>query len=76
MPIAFFGTDTYAAPGEGYGAHPLDAQDASPATHDPSLLVAFLPLLMVLVMNVAMTLGIIRPWTWPNRRSRSSAVSV
>ena len=52
MPIAFFGTDTYAA-------HPLDAQDASPATHDPSLLVAFLPLLMVLVMNVAMTWWII-----------------
>ena len=48
-----------AAAGEGYGAHPLDAQDASPATHDPSLLVAFLPLLMVLVMNVAMTWWII-----------------
>ena len=83
MPIAFFGTDSFAAPGvgaigglvmflfgawwlthrsrraaaagEGYGDHPLEAQDASPSLGEPSLLVAFLPLLMVLVVNVAMT---------------------
>ena len=87
MPIAFFGTDAFAAPGvgsigglvmfvfgawwlshrarkaaaagEGYGHHPLDTQDASPTASEPSLLVAVLPLVMVLVMNVAMTWWII-----------------
>lgn len=87
MPIAFFGTDTFAAPGvgsigglvmlvfgawwlqsragkaaalgEGYGHHPLDAQDAAPALDEPPLLVAVLPLLVVLVMNVAMTWWVI-----------------
>jgi H+/gluconate symporter-like permease len=87
MPIAFFGTDTFAAPGvgsigglvmflfgwwwlnlrarkaaaagEGYGDHPLDAQDAAPTAGEPSLVVAFLPLLMVLVGNIAMTWWII-----------------
>jgi H+/gluconate symporter-like permease len=87
MPIAFFGTDAFAAPGvgsigglvmllfgtwwlsyrtrqaaavgEGYGHHPLDAQDASPTLAEPPLLVAFLPLVMVLAMNVAMTWWII-----------------
>jgi len=87
MPIAFFGTDTFAAPGvgsigglvmflfgawwlnyrarqaagagEGYGHHPLDAQDAAPATADPPLLIAFLPLVMVLVGNIAMTWWVI-----------------
>ena len=87
MPIAFFGTDTFAAPGvgsigglvmlvfgawwlqsraqqartrgEGYGTHPLDAQDAAPAVNEPPLLVAVLPLVVVLVMNVAMTWWVI-----------------
>lgn len=87
MPIAFFGTDTFAAPGvgsigglvmflygawwlnhrarlaasagEGYGHHPLDAQDAAPATDEPSLGIAVLPLLVVLVGNVAMTWWVI-----------------
>ena len=87
MPIAFFGTDTFAAPGvgsigglvmlafgawwlqsraqqartrgEGYGHHPLDAQDAAPAVDEPPLFVAVLPLVVVLVMNVAMTWWII-----------------
>lgn len=87
MPIAFFGTDTFAAPGvgsigglvmlvfgawwlqsraqqartrgEGYGHHPLDAQDAAPAMDEPPLFVAVLPLVVVLVMNVAMTWWII-----------------
>jgi len=87
MPIAFFGTDTFAAPGvgsigglvmlvfgawwlqsraqqartrgEGYGHHPLDAQDAAPAVDEPPLFVALLPLVVVLVMNVAMTWWII-----------------
>lgn len=87
MPIAFFGTDAFAAPGvgtigglvmfgfgtwwlrhrsrraaaagEGYGQHPLDAQDASPTLGEPSLLVACLPLVMVLVVNIAMTWWII-----------------
>jgi H+/gluconate symporter-like permease len=87
MPIAFFGTDTFAAPGvgsigglvmlvfgawwlqsrarqaaargEGYGHHPLDAQDAAPTLDEPPLLIAVLPLLVVLVMNVAMTWWII-----------------
>lgn len=87
MPIAFFGTDTFAAPGvgsigglvmlvfgawwlqsraqqaaargEGYGHHPLDAQDAAPAADEPPLLVAVLPLVVVLVMNVAMTWWVI-----------------
>ena len=87
MPIAFFGTDTFAAPGvgsigglvmlvfgawwlqsraqqartrgEGYGNHPLDAQDAAPAVNEPPLLVAVLPLVVVLVMNVAMTWWVI-----------------
>ena len=87
MPIAFFGTDTFAAPGvgsigglvmlvfgawwlqsraqqaaargEGYGHHPLDAQDAAPALDEPPLMIAVLPLLVVLVMNVAMTWWVI-----------------
>lgn len=87
MPIAFFGTDAFAAPGvgsigglvmfgfgawwlnrrarlareagEGYGHHPLDAQDAAPSTHQPSLFVAVLPLLFVLAGNIAMTWWII-----------------
>ncbi len=87
MPIAFFGTDTFAAPGvgsigglvmlvfgawwlqsraqqartrgEGYGHHPLDAQDDAPAVDEPPLFVAVLPLVVVLVMNVAMTWWII-----------------
>lgn len=87
MPIAFFGTDTFAAPGvgsigglvmlvfgawwlqsrarraaargEGYGHHPLDAQDAAPTLDEPPLLIAVLPLLVVLVMNVAMTWWVI-----------------
>lgn len=87
MPIAFFGTDTFAAPGvgsigglvmlvfgawwlqsraqqaaahgEGYGHHPLDAQDAAPTLDEPPLIVALLPLLVVLVMNVAMTWWVI-----------------
>jgi H+/gluconate symporter-like permease len=87
MPIAFFGTDTFAAPGvgsigglvmlvfgawwlqsraqqaaargEGYGHHPLDAQDAAPALDEPALMIAVLPLLVVLVMNVAMTWWVI-----------------
>ena len=87
MPIAFFGTDTFAAPGvgsigglvmlvfgawwlqsraqqaaargEGYGHHPLDAQDAVPTLDEPPLMIAVLPLLVVLVMNVAMTWWVI-----------------
>ncbi len=87
MPIAFFGTDTFAAPGvgsigglvmlvfgawwlqsrarqaadrgEGYGHHPLDAQDAAPALDEPPLMIAVLPLLVVLVMNIAMTWWVI-----------------
>jgi H+/gluconate symporter-like permease len=87
MPIAFFGTDTFAAPGvgsigglvmlvfgawwlqsraqqaaargEGYGHHPLDAQDAAPALDEPPLMIAVLPLLVVLAMNVAMTWWVI-----------------
>lgn len=87
MPIAFFGTDTFAAPGvgsigglvmlvfgawwlqtrarqaaargEGYGNHPLDAQDAAPTLDEPPLMIAVLPLLVVLVMNVAMTWWVI-----------------
>ena len=87
MPIAFFGTDTFAAPGvgsigglvmlvfgawwlqsraqlaaargEGYGHHPLDAQDAAPTLDEPPLIIAVLPLLVVLVMNVAMTWWVI-----------------
>ncbi len=87
MPIAFFGTDTFAAPGvgsigglvmlvfgawwlqsraqqaaargEGYGHHPLDAQDAAPTLDEPPLMIAVLPLLVVLVMNVAMTWWVI-----------------
>jgi H+/gluconate symporter-like permease len=87
MPIAYFGTDSFAAPGvgaigglvmfafgswwlarrtgqaaavgEGYGHHPDDTGDASPAHGAPSLVVAFLPLLVVLVVNVAMTWWII-----------------
>jgi H+/gluconate symporter-like permease len=91
MPIAYFGTDTFAAPGvgsigglvmllfgawwlgyrtrqaaatgEGYGHHPLDAPEASPDAHEPPLLIACLPLVMVLVGNVAMTW-----WIIPARR--------
>jgi H+/gluconate symporter-like permease len=88
MPIAFFGTDAFAAPGvgsigglvmllfgtwwlyrrgrqaadagEGYGDHPADAHLPAAATsHGPSLFMALLPLLMVLVGNVAMTWWII-----------------
>jgi H+/gluconate symporter-like permease len=87
MPIAYFGTDSFAAPGvgsigglvmfgfgtwwlarrgrqaaaagEGFGDHRDDAHEASPRIDEPSLPVAVLPLLMVLVVNVAMTWWII-----------------
>lgn len=87
IPIAFFGTDTFAAPGvgsigglvmflfgtwwlnrrarqasaagEGYGNHPPDALEAAATTANPPLLLAVLPLVMVLVGNVAMTRWII-----------------
>jgi H+/gluconate symporter-like permease len=87
MPIAYFGTDSFAAPGvgsigglvmfgfgtwwlarrgrqaaaagEGFGDHRDDTHEASPRLGEPSLPVAFLPLLMVLVVNVAMTWWII-----------------
>jgi len=87
IPIAFFGTDTFAAPGvgsigglvmflfgawwlsyrsrqaaaagEGYGHHADDEHDAAPRVDEPPLLVALLPLVMVLVGNVAMTWWII-----------------
>lgn len=87
IPMPFFGTDTFAAPGlgsiaalvmfvfgaywllarahraakqgEGYGDHPHDHLDISPSTHDPSLLVALVPLIIVLVVNVIFTWWVI-----------------
>ena len=87
MPMPFFGTDTFAAPGlgtiggivmfivgtlwlndrarraaaagEGYGDHPHDALDVTPMTHQPSLVKALSPLVIVLLVNVLMTWWII-----------------
>jgi H+/gluconate symporter-like permease len=87
IPMPFFGTDTFAAPGlgsiagsimlgvgaawlmgrarraaqsgEGYGDHPLDHLDVSPATHEPGLAVALAPLVVVLAVNLVMTWWVI-----------------
>ena len=87
MPMPYFGTDTFAAPGvgtvaglimllfgalwlkrrahhaaiagEGYGHHPFDAADITPNPHEPRLLVALTPLLLVVLVNLAMTWWII-----------------
>jgi H+/gluconate symporter-like permease len=83
IPMAFFGTDSFAAPGlgsvggvvmfvfgmawlngrarraakagEGYGHHPLEHLDAAPGPHEPGLLVALAPLVLVLAVNAVMT---------------------
>ena len=83
IPMAFFGTDAFAAPGlgsiagvvmlvlgmawlngrarraakagEGYGDHPLEHLDTAPSVHEPRLIVALTPLVMVLVVNAVMT---------------------
>jgi H+/gluconate symporter-like permease len=87
IPMPFFGTDTFAAPGlgsvaaivmfgfgafwltdrahratragEGYGQHPHDQLDVSPSTQEPSLIVALVPLIIVLVVNVIATWWVI-----------------
>jgi H+/gluconate symporter-like permease len=83
MPMPYFGTDTFAAPGlgsiagivmlvfgaawledrarraartgEGYGDHPHDAVDIAPHPLEPPLLTALAPLVIVLLVNIAMT---------------------
>ncbi len=87
IPMPFFGTDPFAAPGigfiaavlmfglgslwlrhrahaaeaagESYGTHPLDHQDAPLVPHRPALLVALLPILLVVAVNLAMTKWVI-----------------
>ena len=83
IPMPYFGTDPFAAPGlgtiaavmmaafgilwlnrrsrlaelagEGYGDHPLDQQDVSPTEHQPGLMTALLPIVLVIGVNVAVT---------------------
>ncbi len=83
IPMPYFGTDPFAAPGigtiagaimlafgmfwlnrrsraaecagEGYGAHPLDLHDAGPPGHTPSLAAALVPIVIVIVVNLAVT---------------------
>ncbi|MDP1571220.1 MAG: hypothetical protein Q8L86_14600 [Vicinamibacterales bacterium] len=87
MPMPYFGTDTFAAPGvgtigglvmfawgalwlsrrarwaaeagEGYGDHPHDALDATPSPHEPPVLVALVPLVTVLAVNLVTTWWVI-----------------
>jgi len=87
MPMPYFGTDTFAAPGvgtiggfvmfvwgalwlsrrarlaaaagEGYGDHPHDALDATPNPHEPPVVVALVPLVAVLLVNLATTWWVI-----------------
>lgn len=87
IPMPFFGTDTFAAPGlgsvagvvmlvlgtlwlngratraaaagEGYGEHPLDHLDASPSPHQPTLVIALTPLVIVLLVNLVTTWWVI-----------------
>lgn len=86
IPMPFFGTDTFAAPGlgsvagvvmlvlgmwwlngrarralaagEGYGDHPHDL-DLSQSPHQPPLLIALVPLVIVLLVNLVMTWWVI-----------------
>lgn len=86
IPMPFFGTDTFAAPGlgsvaglvmlilgmwwlngrarravaagEGYGDHPHDL-DLSPSPHQPPLMIALVPLVIVLLVNLVMTWWVI-----------------
>ncbi len=83
IPMPFFGTDPFAAPGlgtiaavmmlgfgmfwlnrrsrraesagEGYGDHPLEHLDASPSEHRPGLMIALLPIILVIAVNLAVT---------------------
>ncbi|MFN0179541.1 MAG: GntP family permease [Gemmatimonadales bacterium] len=83
IPMPFFGTDTFAAPGlgtiagivmfvlgalwltrrgraaaaagEGYGDHPLDAADVPLTPNRPSLVVALLPIVLVIGVNLVVT---------------------
>jgi H+/gluconate symporter-like permease len=87
IPMPYFGTDPFAAPGIGmiaavtmfalgslwlqrrarqadqagerYGNHPLDTQDAPLVPHRPPLLVALLPIILVVVVNLVMTKWVI-----------------
>lgn len=87
IPMPFFGTDSFAAPGlgsiagvvmlvfgtmwlngrarraahagEGYGEHPFDHLDASPSPHQPGIVVAVIPLVIVVVVNLVMTWWVI-----------------
>jgi H+/gluconate symporter-like permease len=87
MPMPYFGTDTFAAPGlgsmaglvmlifgagwldararraaragEGYGNHPHDGPPAAAGVSEPALLIALTPLIIVLLVNVAMTWWIV-----------------
>jgi H+/gluconate symporter-like permease len=87
IPIAFFGTDAFAAPGvgstgglvmflfgawwlhrrtrqaaaagEGYGNHAMETLEMPAPPVEPPLLVALLPLVMVLLGNIAMTWWIV-----------------
>jgi H+/gluconate symporter-like permease len=87
IPMPYFGTDPFAAPGlgtvaaivmftvgalwlrhrgrraeqrgEGYGDHPLDHQDAPLVPHRPRVLVALLPIILVVAVNLAMTKWVI-----------------
>lgn len=86
IPMPFFGTDTFAAPGlgsvagvvmlvlgmwwlngrarravaagEGYGDHPHDL-DLSQSPHRPPLMIALVPLVIVLLVNLVMTWWVI-----------------
>ncbi len=83
IPMPFFGTDPFAAPGIGviagiamfvlgslwlgrrvrlaeqrgelYGDHPLDHQDAPLVLHRPTLVLALLPIVLVVGVNLVMT---------------------
>jgi H+/gluconate symporter-like permease len=87
MPMSYFGTDAFAAPGigtiagiimlalgtwwlnrrasqaaaagEGYGVHELEALDVTASADEPPLLVALVPLVMVLLVNLVTTWWII-----------------
>lgn len=87
IPMPYFGTDTFAAPGlgtiaafimfgfgmfwinrrnrtavaagEGYGDHPVEHEDGSPSTHQPALMTALAPIILVIVVNLAVTKWVI-----------------